>query len=96
MLQGLSEGFALGIWTLVGAAAGPLVVAVGFGVRKVASYFNGVPTPERPFMAWCALSAVLFAIAGSMWQAKAGTFAECRAAGGTNGQCLILPQSSRT
>ncbi|WP_164147144.1 hypothetical protein [Stenotrophomonas maltophilia] len=95
MLQGLSEGFALGIWTFIGAAVGPLVVTAGFGVRRVIDYFNGVPTPERPFKAWCVLGVIVFAIAGSMWQAKAGPFAECRAAGGTNGQCLILPQSSR-
>lgn len=95
MLHGLSEGFALGIWTLIGAAAGPVVVTAGFGFRKVVAYFNGTPTPERPFIAWCALAAVLFAVAGSMWQAKAGPFAECRAAGGSNGQCLIVPQITR-
>ncbi|HDX0800973.1 TPA: hypothetical protein RNT03_003740 [Stenotrophomonas maltophilia] len=95
MLQGLSEVFALGIWTLVGAAVGPLVVAVGFGVRKVAAYFNGVPTPERPFKAWLAMGFVLCAIVGSMWQAQADRFGECRAAGGTNAQCITLPQSSR-
>lgn len=95
MLQGLSEGFALGIWTLIGAAAGPVVVAVGFGVRKVAAYFNGVPTPDRPFKAWLAMGAVLCAIVGSMWQAQADRFAECRAAGGTTPQCITLAQSSR-
>lgn len=95
MLQGLLEGFSLGIWTLIGAAVGPLVVCVGLGFRKVVAYFNGVPTPERPLMAWCVLTAVVFAVAGSMWQAKAGPFAECREAGGTNAQCLILPQSSK-
>lgn len=95
MLQGLSEGFSLGIWTLVGAAVGPLVALTGFSYRKVVDYFNGVPSPERPLMAWCVLTAVVFAVAGSMWQAKAGTFAECREAGGTIPKCLILPQSSK-
>jgi len=89
----MQQLFAIGVWTVVGAALGPVVAILAVGMLKVVAYFDGTEYRPRPLMAWAVLLSVVFAIAGSMVQAKAGAFSNCRVNGGNVGTCLLLPAS---
>lgn len=90
----MPDGLSFGIWTLVGAALGPVVAFVGFGLQRFVAIMDGKEVRPRPFKAWCLMLAITGAIAGTLWQSTG--FSECRAAGYKVGECLILPASARS
>lgn len=90
----MQQFFAIGVWTVVGAALGPVVAILAVGMLKAVAYFDGTEYRPRPLTAWAILLAVVFAVAGSMVDAKAGAFSNCRVNGGTVGACLLLPASA--
>lgn len=90
----MQQWFAIGAWTAMGAALGPLVAALAIVVLKIVAYLDGTEYRPRPAVAWAILLSFVFAVAGSMVQAKAGAFSNCRFNGGNVGTCLLLPASA--
>jgi hypothetical protein len=90
----MADGLSFGIWTLVGAALGPVVAVIGFGARRFIAYMDGKEERPRPLKAWCIMLAITGAVAGSLWQSTG--YSECRDAGYKVIECLIPLGSPRT
>ncbi|MCC7632595.1 hypothetical protein [Stenotrophomonas rhizophila] len=89
------QGFSFGIWTIIGAALGPVAAYLAFKLRRFIAFMDGKQDQPRPFFAWCIMFAIAGAVAGSLWQGSGVAFIECRGQGHATGECFFKPLTSR-